>query len=210
MTHRRDPFWPGRLALLGAILLGFALPGELTLGPFWLVPAGEIAGLLVLLFGSRQPSESESPPLRAVRLALIGLVSGVNVISLFALTQLLLDGAPQSGRGLIVGGAVLWLTSVLLFAVWFWEFDRGGPARRTVALTEPPDFQFPQMEGGGRPDWRPEFSDYLYLSLVNAASFAPAETVPLTRVAKLMMSLQTLASLVTLTVVVAYAVNNLR
>jgi uncharacterized membrane protein len=210
MRRRHDPFWPGRVALLGAILLGFALPNELALGPFWLVPACEIVGFLALLIPDAHPGPREDPRVRALRLALIGLVSAVNVVSLFGLTQLLLSGGHQSGSRLIVGGAALWITAVLLFAVWFWELDRGGPVRRVSDPNEPPDFQFPQMETDGWDDWRPEFSDYLYLSLVNAASFAPAETVPLTRVAKLLMSVQTLASLATLTIVVAYAVNNLR
>ena len=210
VLRRHDPFWPGRLALLAAILLGFALPGELTLGPFWLVPAVEAAGLLSLLVASPHRHGAEGPRLRSLRLGLIGLVSAVNVFSLLALTQLLLTGAHESGENLTVGGSVLWATAVLLFAIWFWELDRGGPVTRVCDPDEPPDFLFTQMELPGYEDWRPEFSDYLYLSLINAASFAPAETVPLSRVAKLLMSIQTLASLVTVAIVVAYAVNNLR
>jgi hypothetical protein len=135
----------------------------------------------------------------------------VNVISLFILAESLVQGSRVSGRTLLEGGAILWLTAVLLFAVWFWELDRGGPVRRLLDRERLPDFLFPTMhdDGWSRDDWQPQISDYLYLSLTNAAAFSPAETVPLTRTAKLLMSLQTLGSLTTMTIVLAYAVGNL-
>jgi hypothetical protein len=193
-----------------AILMGFLLPGELTLGPFWLVPACEAVALMSLVVAAPEDPPHEDPRMRALRLGLIGFVSAMNVVSLFFLAQTLLTGTSQSAKSLVIGGTVLWVTAVLLFAVWFWELDRGGPIRRMHDLDEVPDFRFPQMEIEGWDDWRPEFSDYLYLSLVNAASLAPAETVPLSRVSKLLMSMQTLGSLATQAIVVAYAVNNLR
>ncbi len=50
-----------------------------------------------------------------------------------------------TGHRLILAGIVLWVTNVLLFGLWFWELDRGGPvARRTSP--ELPDFLFPQMD----------------------------------------------------------------
>jgi hypothetical protein len=138
----------------------------------------------------------------------VSLVSVVNVVALFLLVQQLVSGAQADAHSLLVGGAVLWLTSVLLFAVWFWEVDRGGPIRRLVGDDGEPDFRFPQMEGreGG---WEPGMGEYLYLSLTNAASFAPAEAYPLTPGAKIAMSIQTVASLATTTIVLAYAINSL-
>jgi hypothetical protein len=209
---RRNPNWAAELVVAAAILLGLALPSEMTIGAPWIMPACEavlLAGLI--LWTPRDPS-GEAPRARLARFGLIGLVSAVNVFSLFLLTELLLDGGkPADGRSLLIGGAVLWITAVLLFAVWFWELDRGGPVRRLLGEDGEPDFLFPQMsdDWAAPKDWMPGMGDYLYLSLNNAASFSPAETVPLTGQAKLMMSIQTIASLTTMTIVLAYAINNL-
>jgi uncharacterized membrane protein len=207
--ERRDPLWPGQLALLAAIALGLALPPELTVGPPWALPACEGAVLVAVVGMTPRPATREHPRLRALRVALVGLVSAINVIALLLLTRSLSASGAHNGRSLLVAGAVLWLTAVLLFAIWFWEFDGDGPIGRAHGGGAPPDFQFPQMDRDGWRHWRPQFGDYLYLSLTNASTFGPAETVPLTTQAKLLMGIQTLASLTTTTIVLAYAINNL-
>ena len=107
-------------------------------------------------------------------------------------------------------GAVLWLTNVLIFGIWYWEIDRGGPAHRLVHSnrTEPPDFLFPQMSQPGlAPGWRPGFVDYLYTSYTNATAFSPTDTLPLSALAKLLMAIQSLIALITTLLVIARAVN---
>jgi hypothetical protein len=207
----RDPFWAAQVTVLAAILLGIALPSHLTLGARWLIPAVEAVLLVGLVATTPRPPTEHDASRRRRRMALVGLVSAVNVIALFILAESLVQGSHVSGRTLLEGGAILWLTAVLLFAVWFWELDRGGPVRRLLDRERLPDFLFPTMNDDewSRDDWQPQLSDYLYLSLTNAAAFSPAETVPLTRTAKLLMSLQTLGSLTTMTIVLAYAVGNL-
>ena len=98
---------------------------------------------------------------------------------------------------------------MLLFSVWYWEMDRGGPVVRHLDPKALPDFQFPQMENPGLapPGWRPGFVDYLYVSLTNATAFSPTDTMPLTQTAKLVMGVQSVAALVTVGLVVARAVN---
>jgi hypothetical protein len=115
----------------------------------------------------------------------------------------------NNGRALILAGAGLWLTNVLLFGLWYWELDRGGPLGAGTGSDSPPDFLFPQMtdERFSPPDWRPELLDYLYLSLTNAAAFSPTDTMPLTRKAKALMALQAMVALVTVALVVSRAVN---
>jgi uncharacterized membrane protein len=206
---RRDPLWPGQLALLATIVLGFLLPSQLTVGPPWLLPVCEAAVLVGIVGMTPRPAVREQPRRRALRLALVGLVSAINVVALLLLTRSLTTEGRESGQSLLVAGAILWLTAVLLFAIWFWEFDGDGPIGRALGDGGSPDFLFPQMEGDGWRDWRPGFGDYLYLSLTNASTFGPAETVPLTTQAKLLMGVQTLASLTTTTIVLAYAINNL-
>src|SRR5262249_13416995 len=115
------------------------------------------------------------------------------------------------GEPLILSGTVLWATNVLLFSVWYWEMDRGGPVDRHLNPHTLPDFQFPQMENPqfaphGK-DWRPGFGDYLYTSLTNATAFSPTDTMPLTQFAKLTMGIQSLSALVTIALVLARAVN---
>jgi hypothetical protein len=208
---RRDPFWPAQLTVFVAIALGIALPSHLTLGTPWIVPAVEAVLLVGLVLATPSPPTEHDQRRRRMRIGLVGVVSAVNVVSLFLLAQSLIQGTQVSGRTLLEGGAIMWLTTVLLFAVWFWELDRGGPVRRLLDEERKPDFLFPTMheDEWSEKDWRPRLIDYLYLSLTNAAAFSPAETIPLTRTAKVLMSVQTLASLATMTVVLSYAVGNL-
>jgi hypothetical protein len=97
-----------------------------------------------------------------------------------------------------------------LFALWFWEIDRGGPVERALNQDAQPDFMFVQMSDGKpfvAPDWKPSLSDYLYLSFTNATAFSPTDTMPLTAMAKWLMTAQSLTALVTVGLVVARAVN---
>jgi hypothetical protein len=115
----------------------------------------------------------------------------------------------QNGRELIVASVGIWLTNVIVFGLWYWELDRGGPYARHREDHPEPDFLFPQMctPGAGRPDWAPGFTDYLYVSLTNATAFSPTDTMPLTPMAKLLMGGQAIASLLTVAVVASRAVN---
>jgi hypothetical protein len=207
-----SPYWGPQLVVGVAILLDLILPRELTVGPSWLLPSIEIVLLIGLATVSPHPSVRNHPWRRRVALGLIGLVSLVNVFSLVVLCKHLIDGDRHSGRILIASGAVLWVTNVLLFALWYWELDRGGPAAREGRVTRFPDFMFPQMTDPhwAPPDWRPGLVDYLYTSLTNATAFSPTDTMPLTASAKWLMSIQALTSLVTIGLVVARAVNILQ
>jgi uncharacterized membrane protein len=195
-----------------AILLDLVLPNDLTIGPSWLLPSIEGALLIGLATVSPHPRVRDHPRRRQVALVLIALVSAANISSLVLLCHRLILGGHTSGRILIASGAVLWLTNVLLFGLWYWELDRGGPADREEAVPGFPDFIFPQMvtpESAPR-DWRPSLTDYLYTSFTNATAFSPTDTMPLTASAKWLMSAQALTSLVTVGLVVARAVNILQ
>src|SRR4051812_23444887 len=96
---RRDPLWPGQLALLAAIALGLALPRQLTIGPPWLLPGCEAAVLAAVVGMPPRPATREHPRRRALRRALVGLVSAIDVIALFLLARsLTVAGARESGR----------------------------------------------------------------------------------------------------------------
>ena len=205
-----DPYWPAQLAVGIAIALNLPLSGRLTIGPNWLAPSIEAILLMALIIAVPARGNRPNASHRHFALGVIGLVTLANIISIGLLVHYLLGHHPHvQGRPLIASGGVLLATNILLFGVWFWEFDRGGPVARFMNPDALPDFQFPQMENpqfAPKP-WRPGFLDYLYMSLTNATAFSPTDTMPLTQGAKLLMSLQSVTSLVTVALVLARAVN---
>lgn len=204
-----ESIWPAQGAVLAAIGLQLLLPERVTTGPPWLMPALEGALLVAFAVATPRQLEHEHHARRGFALTLTALVSAANVASLVFLCRELLGHGVTNGRQLIVAGALIWLTNVLIFGLWYWQIDRGGPGRRAAAHDGPPDFLFPQMNDDRiQPkDWRPGFIDYLYTSLTNAIAFSPTDTLPLTPIVKSLMGLQSLVSLVTIGLVVARAVN---
>jgi uncharacterized membrane protein len=206
----RESVWPAQATVLAAIGLQLLLPKRLTAGPTWLIPSLEGALLVGLFLATPRELEGHHPRRRAMALALIGFVSAANIFSLQQLTHHLLHGKiPNNGRELIVSGMLIWLTNFLIFALWYWELDRGGPGTRAAGEDGAPDFLFPQMSDDRiEPrDWRPGFIDYLYVSLTNATAFSPTDTMPLSPMAKGVMGVQSLVSLVTLGLIISRAVN---
>ena len=206
--ERGDPFWPAQVAVALAIVLYLSLSDKITIGPTWLVPAVEGA-LVVSLFGlARGRATSHSPRRRQFALGVVALVTITNFVSLALLVHYLVGGGQAGGERLILSGVVIWVTNVLLFAVWFWEMDGGGPVARFLGESPMQDFLFPQDGlGGAFERWRPGFHDYLYLSLTNATAFSPTDTMPLTLTAKAVMAFQSVSALATLGLVIARAVN---
>lgn len=204
----RDPFWPAQVTVALAILLNLQLPEKLTLGPAWVLPALEGVLLIALVVATPHPDIRHSPLRRYMAMGLIGLVSVVNLVALVLLAHYLTVGGHINGRPLITSGILLWVNNVLLFGLWYWELDRGGPVARA---SDPGavDFLFPQMQATefASKDWMPAFLDYMYVSFTNATAFSPTDTMPLTQQAKVMMSVQSLAALVTVGLVVSRAVN---
>jgi uncharacterized membrane protein len=208
-----EPRWPALGAILAAILLQIVLPDRVVrgLGPRWLLPVLEGALLTVLLVANPGHISKEASRLRAAGVALIALINLANLVSLVELLHELLYGRATEGRSLVYASVPIWLTNVIVFGMWYWELDRGGPAARQAPRHRPPDFLFPQMSApGAAPNWYPRFMDYLYTSFTNATAFSPTDTMPLTGWAKFLMMLQSLASLLTVAIVISRAVNILR
>jgi uncharacterized membrane protein len=201
----REPFWPAQFAVAAALTLYLTLPHRLTMGPTWLLPALEVVLLLPLVLTTPHRIADERMRVRHATLTLIGTIGAANALALGLLVRYLLKGGHASGSDLLVSAVTIWLTNVLVFALWYWELDRGGPGRRAESPGAG-DFRFPQQQGGDRA-WAPGFVDYLYLSFTNATALSPTDTVPLSAWAKLLMMLQALVSLLTLVLVAAHAVN---
>lgn len=204
-----EAFWPAQLTVAVAIGIELLLPGRLTAGPDWLVPSLEGVLLIGLFVVTPNVLEDEHPRRRRIALVLTAVVTAGNIFSLGALTHFLLHHNVSDGRGLIFAGVLIWLTNLLIFALWYWEMDRGGPGLRASGRDQPPDFLFPQMSDDGiEPrDWRPKFIDYLYVSLTNNTAFSPTDTMPLTPMAKGVMGVQSVVSLLTIGLIVSRAVN---
>jgi hypothetical protein len=210
-----DPYWPAQLAVATVIVLHLVLPAKVLVGPLWVLPSVEGLLLVALIWLAPMRATSHEKGRRRLALTMIGFVSAVNVASLALLVHFLVEGGNTGGHSLIMAGGVLWATNVLLFAVWYWEMDRGGPVNRFQAAEKPhpdqpfPDLLFPQMDDPqfAPPGWRPGFADYLYMSLTNATAFSPTDTMPLTLTAKATMGIQSVAALLTVGLVIARAVN---
>jgi hypothetical protein len=146
---------------------------------------------------------------REVGIVLLALSSAGNALLVFAVIASLVSGHETSGSHLLLKGAAVWLTNVILFGLWFWIFDRGGPARRVEPNPPKPDFQFPQMENPelAPKDWRPHFVDYMYVSFTNSIAFSPTDAMPLNRWAKLLMLFEATISAMVVLLVAARAVN---
>jgi hypothetical protein len=197
------------------------LPSRLLFVPRFVVPVLEAVVLIPLLLGNPTRFTREDRRLRRVSIGLIVALAVVNTVALGLLVQALVD-AKAHGAELLVGALQVWATNVLAFALLYWELDRGGPViRSTWQRSRLPmaDFRFPQDEdadaipevaarsAGGPADWRPEFVDYLYLSLTNSTAFSPTDTMPLSPRAKLLMSYEGMVAFLLSILVIARAVN---
>jgi uncharacterized membrane protein len=201
------------LAVTVAIYLQAAVPTALAFHPRWVMPALE--GALLLFLAAVNPGRITRPSkvLRAATVAMVAAINFANFWSLGLLIHGLVTGTEgQNASALLLTGAAIWGTNVIAFSFWYWEFDRGGPARRAHAERHYPDLLFPQMTSPEHApaDWHPEYFDYLYTSFTNATAFSPTDTMPLTRWTKMLFLIQSGISLVTGALVVARAVNILR
>ncbi|WP_029432704.1 hypothetical protein [Blastococcus sp. URHD0036] len=204
--------WP-LLAVLVVILLQVLVPARDRLGPPLVVPAVEGLMLLVLVVIAAQ----RGPVPRSARstvLVLFGVLVAANAAAAGRLVSLVLDngdvdGAPPTvGRLLVAAGLVL-LANVVMFGLFYWQLDGGGPAGRIAVPTPFPDFQFPQTAAPelAAAGWRPHFGDYLYVAFTNVVAFSPTDTLPLTLRSKGLMALQSVISLGVLVVVLSRVIN---
>jgi hypothetical protein len=139
--------WQVALCTAAAIALQIAVPDRLMLlRPAWILLALQGLLLLGLVLANPHRINRESRVLRWLSLTLAALLSLANGWSVARLATDIVQGT-QSGtpRALLITGAAIWLTNVVVFALWYWEFDRGGPVARALATKPYPDFLFVQM-----------------------------------------------------------------
>jgi hypothetical protein len=201
---------PVLLAIVAVIVLQRAIPVQYTVVPRWPLIGMELA-LLVVLIALNPVRLTRSTTIgRWASLLLTAAITVDNTASAAILDYRILTGEVSNNPEILLGsGAAIYVTNVIAFGVWFWELDRGGPFARRAGAQPYPDFLFPQMtqDNIAKADWRPEFVDYLYVSFTNSVAFSPTDTMPLSRWAKLMMTVQALVATSTLVLVIARAVN---
>lgn len=209
--HRpHDPVWHVQSILAVALALQLILPDRFAIGGRIIIPSVEALLILALALTTPRRKLFRSLKRRLNVFALAALISAANVYSLGVVTsQLLSAGHVNSGRALILAALNIYLTNIIIFGLWYWEMDGGGPGMRQGIPKHEHDFLFPQNQNEAyeHPDWRPTFIDYLYVSSTNAMAFSPTDTMPLSRRAKMLMLAQAGVSLVLIALVAARAVN---
>jgi hypothetical protein len=207
-----EPLWPVALTVLAAVGLQLSVPSRLAVHPTWLLPALVLTLLIVLAAVKPAAVRERSLLVQLAGLLLVIIAAFANAYSAVKLVLELLHGQAGDNPTVLLGtGAAIYLTNVIVFALWYWAFDRGGPLGRALGTGTVPDFLFPQMALPELfPGWRAEFGDYFYLAFTNATAFSPTDTMPTSRWAKMTMMLQSAISLVIAGLVIARVVNVLR
>ena len=176
----------------------------------WLVPlVFEVPFLVLNTWHRPHMALVERGLRREVGIGLLAGASAANAFIAFDVIASLVSGQESSGTHLLLKGGTVWITNVILFGLWFWLLDQGGPNVRLGPNPPKPDFLFPQTDDKeiAPPDWRPHFVDYIYVSFTNSIAFSPTDTMPLSRWAKLVMLFEAALSALLILLVAARAVN---
>jgi hypothetical protein len=218
--RRAESRWPASAAILAAVVLNVAGPGDGT-SVVRLVAAGLTLALLVPLFiVNPHRLTTETRWSRGISISLAVVLAAANQVNVVAVIVDLVDGSAD-GPLLLLTALQVWVTNVVAYALLFWELDRGGPvARGTLPRGDLPaaDFAFPQdsfgdaapevaVSSSAKADWRPGFVDYLYVSTTNTMAFSPTDTMPLSSRVKLLMAVEGATGFVLLALVISRAVN---
>ncbi len=213
-----EPRWPAIVALLGGVGLFAVLPQHLSFGPRWL-PAAIVGPLLIpTVFAHMRGHHNVN---RVLGMTVAAVETFFMLASLFLLVGPLLipgmENHKEAPTRLLLSAAALWMTNILVFALWYWHLDAGGPNQRDMRPGHcHGSFLFPQMQmsddrlaEAGQTDWSPGFVDYLFLAFNSSTALSPADTGVLSRWAKLLMMMQALISLTLIAVIAARAINTL-
>lgn len=193
-----------------AIVLQLLLPDHYVFISRFLLIGVEVLLLAAMSFTTPKEPIFKSLSRRINVFMLIILTSVANGYALFeVIHRLLQSGQVNNGRELILAAVNIYITNLIIFGLWYWEMDGGGPGQRLLAAKHEQDFLFPQNqhEDYKHPHWQPTFIDYLYVSSTNGMAFSPTDTMPLSRRAKMLMLAQATLSLASIALVAARAVN---
>jgi hypothetical protein len=197
--------WEVFIALLVLAGTYSLITKQLRLAPIWLLPS-VVAILLAALFVAHLSERRVVARWIAIALACVGMLAVSS--SVVVLVVRLMQG-DLAAPYLLRDAALLWFTNVMVFGLWYWELDGGGPLCRHLLGYRPTDLAFPQTTLGGdlAKGWMPNFVDYLFVAFNASTAFSPTDTSVLSSRAKMLMMIQSLLSIVLLAVVAARAIN---
>lgn len=220
-SARAEHRWPAVAALLVAITLYALLPSSFT--PWLRYTAVAIAALMLIPLIAVNPLrfQRETKWSRILSVGQVLFLAAANQVALVQLVYQLVHAGKSDGPSLLLAAAQVWITNVIVFALVYWEMDRGGPVTRTRAKRADlprADFRFPQDEdhdaisevskrSSAKDDWTASFIDYLYFSGSNSMAFSPTDAMPLSHRAKALMGIESFAGFVILALVIARAVS---
>ena len=199
--------WPMAVAVLVATVMRLALPPPYR--SHWPFAVVEVLLLAALIIGDPGRIDRTSPLLRRLTTLLLAVIIVDNTFSIVELVRSVITGRPELSAGtLLAVGGVIWATNVIAFSLFFWQFDRGGPAARAVGTSSRAAFLFPEetVPGNLPSGWGPQYADYLYLAFTNATAFSPTDTLPVKTWAKLTMMIEAATSLVIGLLVISRAI----
>lgn len=206
----QEPRWPVVVALLADIGLYAALPTRLAILPPWQL----VVLIALLVVPAIWANQYHRHHMNQILGYLVNIVITGAMIGSLALLVIALPAHKETPVELLVSAGSLWITNILVFALWYWRLDAGGPNRRDLRAGHPEGaFLFPQMtsdeakQASGQPLWSPNFIDYLFLAFNTSTALSPTDVPVLSRWAKLLMMLQALISLAVLVLLAARAVN---
>ena len=196
---------------IGAIYL--ALPRNVVVGPIWLLPTVIVLLLVPSVVSHRMGKLSVNRILGFV-------INGITTLALIASVILLVRLLPthrEPPLQLLRSGGLLWVTNVIVFALWYWRLDGGGPTlRQKLKKFGSTSFLFPQMQipHDERPEfacahWRPRFVDYLFVAVTQSSTFGPTDAPVLARWAKVLAMIQISISLSIIVLLISAAVGAL-
>jgi hypothetical protein len=202
--------WPVLVALLGIGGIMLALPHTLVLGPRWLLPALIVVLLVPTTLLHRAGRHHGDRILGYVISTLVTLSLAGSLLLLI----LRLPSKAESPGALLKSATILWVTNILVFAMWYWRLDAGGPhSRDSRGRHTEGAFFFPQMMDGAPIEnpgaWRPRFVDYLFLAFNTSTAFSPTDTAILSRWAKVLCMIQAIISLSIVAILASHAVGML-
>jgi hypothetical protein len=205
-----EPRWQAILALLAIGAIYLALPRDLIVGPIWLLPTVIVILLVPSVVSHRIGRQSLN--------RILGItISGITTLALIGSVILLVRTLPSRGSSplqLLRSGGLLWLTNVIVFALWYWRLDGGGPTlRHKQKKFGSTSLLFPQMQipHDERAQfecarWRPSFIDYLFVAFTLSSTFGPTDAPLLARWAKVLAIVQILISLTIVVLLISRAV----
>lgn len=211
-THidKPEPRWQALLAVVAIGAIYLALPRNLILGPIWLLPTLIVVLLVPTVVSHRTGKHSLN---RAIGI----LISGITTLALIGSVILLVRALPSHQEAPLVllrSGGLLWLTNVIVFALWYWRLDGGGPTlRQEQKKFGSTSFLFPQMQVPrdervqfACTPWRPRFVDYLFVAFTQSSTFGPTDAPILARWAKVLAMIQVFISLSIVVLLISRAV----